>query len=178
LQEKAEKITGNQAMPGFTAPKLLWVAKHEPELFSQVEKVLLPKDYLRLCMTGVFATDLSDASGTLWLDVGKRDWSDEMLTACSLTRNQMPELFEGSAATATLLPEVAKEWGMPPHAVVAAGAGDNAAGAVGLNVVTAGSAYLSLGTSGVYFVANDKYQPNPSGAVHTFCHCLPRLWHL
>ncbi len=105
-------ITGNLMMPGFTAPKLLWVQRHEPEIFRQIDKVLLPKDYLRLRMTGEFASDMSDAAGTMWLDVAKRDWSDVMLQACDLSRDQMPALYEGSEITGALLPEVAKAWGM------------------------------------------------------------------
>ncbi len=146
----SREITGNLMMPGFTAPKLLWVQRHEPEIFSQVAKVLLPKDYLRLRMTGEFASDMSDAAGTMWLDVAKRDWSETMLDACHLTRNHMPALFEGCELTGTLLPSVAQQWNMPAVPVVAGG-GDNAAGAVGVGMADAGQAMLSLGTSGVYF---------------------------
>jgi xylulokinase len=170
-------LTGNIAMPGFTAPKLLWVANHQPDVFSQVEKVLLPKDYLRLRMCGTFASDMSDSSGTLWMDVGGRKWSPELVAACGLQPSAMPELFEGTQPTGTLLPHVAAVWGLPHDAVVAAGGGDNAAGAVGVGVVRPREAFLSLGTSGVYFVAGDSYSPNPEGAVHTFCHCLPGSWH-
>lgn len=140
-------ITGNLMMPGFTAPKLLWVQRHEPEIFRQIDKVLLPKDYLRLRMTGEFASDMSDAAGTMWLDVAKRDWSDLMLQACHLSRDQMPALYEGSEITGALLPEVAKAWGMAAVPVIAGG-GDNAAGAVGVGMVDANQAMLSLGTSG------------------------------
>lgn len=115
----SREITGNLMMPGFTAPKLLWVQRHEPEIFSQVAKVLLPKDYLRLRMTGEFASDMSDAAGTMWLDVAKRDWSETMLDACHLTRNHMPALFEGCELTGTLLPSVAQQWNMPAVPVVA-----------------------------------------------------------
>lgn len=170
-------IAGNIAMPGFTAPKLLWVARHEPDTFAGVEKVLLPKDWLRLRMCGNYASDLSDASGTLWLDVAARKWSGEILAACGLKQTSMPELFEGTAATGKLLPHVAAIWGLPSDTLVAAGGGDNAAGAAGMGVVRSGEAFLSLGTSGVYFVAGDRYAPNPDGAVHTFCHCLPGAWH-
>ena len=143
-------ITGNLMMPGFTAPKLLWVQRHEPEIFRQIDKVLLPKDYLRLRMTGEFASDMSDAAGTMWLDVAKRDWSDVMLQACDLSRDQMPALYEGSEITGALLPEVAKAWGMAAVPVIAGG-GDNAAGAVGVGMVDANQAMLSLGTSGGLF---------------------------
>nr|WP_318383526.1 xylulokinase [uncultured Enterobacter sp.] len=170
-------ITGNLMMPGFTAPKLLWVKRHEPDVFARVAKVLLPKDYLRLRMTGDYASDMSDAAGTMWLDVAKRDWSDVMLDACGLTRDHMPTLFEGSAVTGTLLPEVAQAWKMPPVSVVAGG-GDNAAGAVGVGMVDAGDAMLSLGTSGVYFAVSEGFLSKPESAVHSFCHALPDRWHL
>lgn len=174
---QSRAITGNLMMPGFTAPKLLWVQRHEPEIFNLIDKVLLPKDYLRLRMTGDFASDMSDAAGTMWLDVAKRDWSDVMLAACKLTRAHMPALYEGSEITGTLLPEVAKAWGMQEVAVVAGG-GDNAAGAVGVGMMNAGQAMLSLGTSGVYFAVSDGFLSKPESAVHSFCHALPERWHL
>lgn len=174
---QSRAITGNLMMPGFTAPKLLWVQRHEPEIFNQIDKVLLPKDYLRLRMTGDFASDMSDAAGTMWLDVAKRDWSDVMLAACKLTRSHMPALYEGSEITGTLLPDVAKAWGMQEVAVVAGG-GDNAAGAVGVGMMNAGQAMLSLGTSGVYFAVSDGFLSKPESAVHSFCHALPERWHL
>jgi xylulokinase len=169
-------IAGNLAMPGFTAPKLAWVRKHEPAIFDQVRTVLLPKDYVRLRMTGEKASDMSDSAGTLWLDVQKRDWSDELLAATGLGRDQMPRLFEGSDIAGTLRPEVAETWGMAAVPVVGGG-GDNAAGAVGVGVVSDGDALLSLGTSGVIFIATDDFRPNPGRAVHAFCHCLPNMWH-
>ncbi len=170
------QISGNIAMPGFTAPKLLWVREHEPEVFAKIATVLLPKDYVRLLMTGDKALDLSDSAGTLWLDVGGRCWSDKILAACGLTQAQMPALFEGSAITGTLTAEVAELWGMP-QVPVAAGGSDNAAGAVGVGVVKDGDALLSLGTSGVIFVATKDFRPNPARAVHAFCHALPGMWH-
>ncbi|MDB5102542.1 MAG: xylB [Fibrobacteres bacterium] len=173
----SRRITGNLAMPGFTAPKLMWVAEHEPEIFGRVEKVLLPKDYLRLRLCGNYASDMSDSSGTLWLDVGKRAWSDEMLSATGLKRSAMPELCEGNQPTGRLTATVASAWGLGNDVIVAAGAGDNAAGAAGAGVVRPGDAFLSLGTSGVYFAAAGSYSANPEGAVHTFCHCLPNAWH-
>jgi xylulokinase len=169
-------ITGNRAMPGFTAPKLQWVRDNEPAIFDQVAKVLLPKDYVRLRMTGEFASDVSDSSGTLWLDVAKRDWSDTMLAATGLARAHMPALFEGTQATGVLRAELAEAWGMD-RVPVAAGGGDNAAGAVGIGVVRPGDAFLSLGTSGVLFLANAAYTPHPAGGVHSFCHALPGRWH-
>lgn len=173
----SRQITGNLAMPGFTAPKLLWVAAHEPQTFARVAKVLLPKDYLRLRLTGEHVSEMSDAAGTLWLDVARRTWSEAMLAASSLTVDHMPRLVEGSEASGTLRAELAAEWGMGEGVVVAGGAGDNAAGAAGVGTVAPGLAFLSLGTSGVYFVANAAFSPNPEQAVHAFCHCLPATWH-
>jgi xylulokinase len=172
----SREITGNLAMPGFTAPKLAWVRHHEPELLAQVHKVLLPKDYVRLCMSGDHASDMSDSAGTLWLDVAGRDWSDAMLSATGLVRAQMPRLFEGSETTGSLRAEVAERWSMP-RVPIAAGGGDNAAGAAGVGVVGDGDALLSLGTSGVIFVSTRDFRPNPDRAVHAFCHCLPGMWH-
>lgn len=177
LVPASRTITGNLAMPGFTAPKLLWVKKHEPETFKRISKVLLPKDYLRLRLTGEYFSDASDAAGTLWMDVARRDWSDAMLAACGLSRNTMPQLVEGSDAAGQLKQELADDWGITGPVAVAGGAGDNAAGAVGIGTVSPGQAFLSLGTSGVYFVANKEYSPNPEQAVHAFCHCLPDTWH-
>lgn len=172
----ARTITGNLAMPGFTAPKLIWMRKREPALFGRVCKVLLPKDYLRLKMTGEFASDMSDSAGTLWLDVARRRWSEGLLAACDLGLDHMPALCEGPEVTGRLRPEVAAAWGMENTPVVAGG-GDNAAGAVGVGVVRDGDAVLSLGTSGVIFVATKEFQSNPDKAVHAFCHCLPNMWH-
>jgi len=166
----------NLAMPGFTAPKLLWLRDHEPALFAAIRTALLPKDYLRLRMTGDKATDLSDASGTLWLDVAGRRWSDALLVAGGMAEAQLPVVVEGTAVTGVLRAEIADRWGMA-RVAVAAGGGDNAAGAVGVGVVADGDALLSLGTSGVIFVATDTLRPDPPRAVHAFCHCLPGLWH-
>lgn len=176
-EPRSREISGNLAMPGFTAPKLLWVAENEPEIFAKIAHVLLPKDYLRLRMTGERASEMSDSAGTLWLDVARRRWSSELLAATDLAESAMPTLFEGSASTGTLRPNVAEAWGLSRDAVVAGGGGDNAAGAVGVGVIDAGQAFLSLGTSGVYFVAGERYAPNPARAVHAFCHCLPGRWH-
>ncbi|HSP96486.1 MAG TPA: xylulokinase [Candidatus Dormibacteraeota bacterium] len=170
-------IAGNLAMPGFTAPKLLWVLAHEPAHFRATARVLLPKDWLRLRLTGEHVAEMSDASGTLWLDVGARAWSSELLAATGLEVRAMPRLVEGSEASGTLRREVAEAWGLAPDVIVAGGGGDNAAGAVGVGVVRPGDAFLSLGTSGVYFVAGDRFAPAPRSAVHAFCHCLPRTWH-
>lgn len=174
---RATDITGNLVMPGFTAPKLLWVKQHEPDIFKRVAKVLLPKDYLRLQLSGHYATDMSDASGTAWLNVATRTWSDEMLAATGLTQQHMPELFEGNAITGCITPELAKRWQMPLDTKIVAGAGDNAASAMSTHTIDTGDAFISLGTSGVYFVASNQYQSNPNQAVHAFCHCLPNRWH-
>jgi len=173
----SRRITGNIAMPGFTAPKLMWVEQHEPDTFKRTTRVLLPKDYVRLLLTGEAVSDMSDSAGTLWLDVAKREWSDTMLDATHLTRAHMPRLVEGSEAGGTVLPSVADELGLPSGVVVAGGAGDNAASAAGIGVAVPGTAFLSLGTSGVYFVANAAFSPNPARAVHAFCHAFPGTWH-
>lgn len=170
------RIAANRAMPGFTAPKLAWLRRHEPALFEQIRTVLLPKDYVRLALTGVKASDLSDSAGTLWLDVTARDWSDALLALTELSRDHMPRLHEGPEPTGTLRPEVAGRWGMA-RVPVAAGAGDNAAGALGVGVIAEGDGMLSLGTSGVIFVATGALRANPARAVHAFCHALPATWH-
>lgn len=169
-------ITGNLAMPGFTAPKLHWMRAHEPDNFKRVAKVLLPKDYIRLLMSGDYASDMSDSAGTLWMNVAKRDWSDEALALTDLSRANMPKLYEGSESTGTLLPKIANQWGMS-CVPIAAGGGDNAAGAIGSGTITPGEGFISLGTSGVVFLTDDTYQSNTEGAVHSFCHALPQLWH-
>jgi xylulokinase len=171
------RLTGNIVFPGFTAPKLVWVQHNEPALFDRVAKVLLPKDYLRLWLSGEHVAEMSDAAGTSWLDTGARDWSDELLVATGLSRGQMPRLVEGSAVSGLLRPELAARWGLRHGVVVAGGGGDNAASAIGVGVVRAGQAFVSLGTSGVLFAANDGYQPDAATAVHTFCHALPDTWH-
>ncbi|MDF1760371.1 MAG: xylulokinase [Coxiellaceae bacterium] len=173
----AIEITGNLIMPGFTAPKLLWLQENEPDNFAKIHKVLLPKDYLRFRLTGEFATDMSDASGTCWLDVAQRQWSDKMLAATDLSQDHMPELFEGNQVTSTLSKALATHWGISPEVQVIAGAGDNAASAVSVNVTKPGEAFISLGTSGVYFIADDQYRSYAESAVHSFCHCLPGRWH-
>ena len=169
-------VGGNLVMPGFTAPKLAWVRRHEPDLFAQIQTVLLPKDYVRLRMTGERASDMSDSAGTLWLDVAEREWSERLLAACELTKQQMPALFEGPEVTGRLRAEAAEAWGMERVPVVAGG-GDNAAGAAGVGVIADGEALLSLGTSGVIFLATSDFRPYVDSAVHAFCHALPGRWH-
>ncbi|WP_300380823.1 xylulokinase [Henriciella sp.] len=168
---------GNLVMPGFTAPKLEWVRQQEPEVFARTAKVLLPKDYVRLRMTGELASDMSDSAGTLWMDVAGRKWHEPLLEACGLTTDQMPELYEGIEETGILRREAAEAWGMDRVPVIAGG-GDNAAGAVGAGIVDEGDALLSLGTSGVIFVAGTEFRSNPGSAAHAFCHALPERWHL
>ena len=170
-------IAGNLAMPGFTAPKLLWVRRHEPEVFAKTATVLLPKDWLRFMLTGERVGERSDAAGTLWLDVAERRWSAEVLAACGLTEAQMPRLVEGSEASGTLRPELAARWGLPAGVIVAGGGGDNAASAVGIGAVRPGEGFVSLGTSGVIFLTSDRFRPNPASAMHAFCHALPGTWH-
>lgn len=178
MEESTEvlSITGNRAMPGFTAPKLIWARRHEPALFAATRKVLLPKDWLRHRLTGEFVSEMSDASGTLWLDVSKRAWSKEMLAATELDSTHMPRLVEGPEISGTLRPALANAWGMREVPVVG-GAGDQAAGAVGVGAIAPGASFVSLGTSGVYFTPDTTYRPNPDGGVHAFCHALPGLWH-
>ncbi|MEM5470162.1 xylulokinase [Hoeflea sp. AS60] len=170
-------LTGNIVFPGFTAPKLKWMAANEPEAFSRIAKVLLPKDYLRLWLTGDAISEMSDSAGTSWLDVGKRDWDGGLLSATGLDRSQMPALVEGTERGGALRAEVAAELGLPSGIPIAGGAGDNSASACGMGTVADGQAFASLGTSGVLFAANNRYLPNPDSAVHAFCHALPGTWH-
>ncbi|MEP0941715.1 MAG: xylulokinase [Rhizobiaceae bacterium] len=174
---KFRALSGNIVFPGFTAPKVEWVRHNEPGVFEKTAKILLPKDYLRLWLSGEHVSEMSDAAGTSWLDVEKRQWSDDLLDACSLTQDHMPGLVEGSEVSGQLRAELVREWGMGAGVVIAGGAGDNAASAMGLGVVAAGSAFVSLGTSGVLFASNASYLPNPESAVHTFCHAVPDTWH-
>lgn len=171
------ELAGNIAMPGFTAPKIAWVRKHEPDIYARIRKVLLPKAYVRLLLTGEHVEDMSDAAGTLWLDVARRDWSDALLGVTGLNRDHMPRLVEGSAVSAQLKPDLMARWGMSGPVVVAGGAGDNAAAACGIGAVRPGEGFVSLGTSGVLFVSNEKFSPNTQGAVHAFCHAIPNTWH-
>lgn len=168
--------SGNIVFPGFTAPKLAWVARHEPEHFTRVAKVLLPAAYLNYYLTGDYVGDLSDSSGTSWLNVGKRKWSSYLLKASGMQEAQMPRLVDGSAQAGVLRGELAQKWGVG-EVVVAGGAGDNAAAACGIGALKEGQGFLSLGTSGVVLVARDGYYPQPETAVHTFCHAVPDRWY-
>ena len=155
---------------------LMWLAEHEPEHFALVRTVLLPKDYVRLWLTGALASDMSDAAGTLWLDEAARGWSDRVLAATGMDRAQMPPLLEGSAPAGSLRAELASRWGLDGEVIVATGGGDAAAGGVGIGAVEDGDAFLSLGTSGQLFVTTDAYRPFPETMVHAFAHALPERW--
>jgi xylulokinase len=176
--ERLLEIAGNPALTGFQAPKVLWLARHEPDAYARVASVLLPKDYVRLRLTGEHATDASDAAGTLLLDVRARDWSPALLDALEIPREWMPAVHEGPEVTGTLRDDLAGELGLPRGLPVAAGGGDNAAAAVGVGVVREGSLSSSIGTSGVIFAHRDVFAPDPSGRVHAFCHAVPGAWHL
>lgn len=171
------RLTGNIAYAGFTAPKVLWMRDEEPELFDRVAHVMLPKDYVNHLLTGVYATDVSDASGTLLFDVARRAWSEEMLGLCGLVPAQMPQVHESYEPIGTLLPDVAAELGLPEGVVVAAGAGDNAAAAVGTGAVGAGTMNISLGTSGTVFIPTGAFADGVGDRIHSFCHA-DGAWHL
>lgn len=174
---KLSEYTGNIAFAGFTAPKLLWMKKHEPENFSRIKKILLPKDYINYRLTGVHSCDYSDASGMLLLDVQNKRWSKEMLDICGVKEEQMPRLFESYEPIDTVLPEIAAELGLPMTVKVVAGAGDNAAAAVGTGVVGEGGCNISLGTSGTIFISSTNFGVDPHNALHAFCHA-DGGWHL
>ncbi|WP_407494928.1 xylulokinase [Pseudooceanicola sp. MF1-13] len=171
------EISGNIVFPGFTAPKLEWVARHEPQTFARVAKVLLPAAYLNLHLSGEHVTDMSDAAGTAWLDVGTRKWSERLLDASGMRADQMPRLVEGSDEAGTLRPELATRWGLGPNVIIAGGAGDNAAAACGIGALVEGQGFVSIGTSGVLLTARDGYCPKPETALHTFCHAVPDRWY-
>lgn len=176
-QPDMHALTGNIVFPGFTAPKLLWLEKHAPDVFAQVAKVLLPKDYLRFWLTGGYVSEMSDSAGTSWLDVGARAWSDKALETGHMRRDQMPDLCEGSAASGQLRDDLRRDWGIDGPVVVAGGAGDNAAAACGAGCFSEGHGFVSLGTSGVLLAAKDRYAPDAASAVHTFCHAVPDSWY-
>lgn len=170
------RTAGVAAMPGFTAPKLLWLKRHEPESFARIWKVLSPKDYLRLRLSGDAATDMCDAAGTLWLDEAARDWSKPILFATGLSRDAMPNLVEGSEPTGAVAPSLVAEWGIDGPVVIAAGAGDAAGAGIGIGAVEDGDAFISLGTSAQFFVTDDCYRPQPDSGLHAFAHALPARW--
>lgn len=169
-KEKLSRLTGNIAFAGFTAPKILWLKANEPQNFAKIKKIMLPKDYIAYRLTGEFSTDYSDASGMLLLDVKNKCWSKEMLDICNVKEEWMPKLYESYEKTGTLKPDVAEELGFPAECIVAAGAGDNAAAAIGTGTVGAGKCNLSLGTSGTLFITSDKFGVDPHNALHSFDH--------
>ena len=171
-------ISGNIAMPGFTAPKINWIKNNELENFKRISKVLLPKDYLRYYLTGEYFSEMSDASGTLWLDINKRKWSNKLLSCSLLEERNMPKLVEGNEATGRLKKNIKNKFNFINDVIVVGGAGDNAAAAVGMGITEQNQSFISLGTSGVFFTPTEKFLSNTKDAVHSFCHCLPNKWHL
>jgi xylulokinase len=172
------ELTCNPALTGFTLPKILWVRDHEPEIWQRVRSVLLPKDYVRFRLTGDKATDVADASGTLLLNVAARRWSDEMLDAAEIRSDLLPRVYESQEVTGSLSARAAEETGLRAGTPVVAGAGDQAAGAVGLGIVRPGMVSATIGTSGVVFAATNTPALDPKGRVHTFCHAIPERWHV
>ena len=177
-EERLIRISGNPALTGFQAPKILWLRDNEPDLYEKTSYILLPKDYIRLKLTGEYATDASDAAGTLLLDMRSRDWSTEILQALEIPEEWMPKVYEGPEKTGELRKEVTEELGLPAGLPVAAGGGDNAASAVGTGIVSEGLLSSSVGTSGVLFAHTDTFSPEPSGRLHAFCHAVPDAYHL
>ena len=175
--QRFRALTGNIVFPGFTAPKIAWVRNHEPGIAERITKVLLPKDYLRLHLTGEHISEMSDAAGTSWLDMARRDWSEELLAATGLARTHMPALVEGSEPGGRLRDNLADAWNVPRGIIVAGGGADNAASAVGMGVMGSGDAFISIGTSGVLLAASNAYSPRAESAVHTFCHAIPSAWY-
>jgi xylulokinase len=177
-RDRLMAIAGNPALTGFQAPKLLWLREIEPANYRRIAHVLLPKDYIRLRLTGEFATDASDASGTLLLDLRERKWSAEILEALEVPRDWLPTVYEGPEETGRLRADVSSELGLPAGTLIAAGGGDNAAAAVGCGIVEVGLASSSIGTSGVLFAYTPQFMPDPSGRLHAFCHAVPDAYHL
>lgn len=169
-RDKISRYTANIAFAGFTAPKILWMKKNEPELFAQIHKIMLPKDYIAYKLTGVHCTDVSDASGMLLMDVEHKYWSKEMIEICGIREDQLAHIYESYEKVGTLLPEIADQLGLPGTVIVAAGAGDNAAAAVGTGTVGNGSCNISLGTSGTVFVASETFAVDSHNALHAFAH--------
>ena len=170
--------TGNPVLPGFTAPKLLWMREHEPDLYDRIEQILLPKDYIRYRLTGTYATDVSDASGTALFDVEARAWSDAMVEALDVPASWLPPATESPVVSARLRDDVAADLGLPDGCPVVGGAGDQAAGAVGAAAVEDGVVAITMGTSGVVFATSEAYRADPEGRLHAFCHAVPGTWHL
>ncbi len=177
-KERLIEITANPALTGFTASKVMWVKNHQPEIFAQIDKILLPKDYIRYKLTGVFATEVSDASGTQFMDVPKRSWSGEVLRKLGIDQKWLPEVFESPEISATISMEASGLTGLLKGTKVAGGGGDQAAGAIGNGIVKPGIISSTIGTSGVVFAYMDKVAIDPKGRVHTFCHAVPNTWHV
>ena len=177
-QERVIQLTGNPVLTGFTAPKILWVAQNEPEVYRRIAHILLPKDYARYKLTGEFLSEVSDSSGTSLFDVGQRRWSDEMLAALEIPRRWLPEVTESPVASAVISAEAAAATGLLAGTPVIGGGGDNAAAAIGTGVIREGLVSASLGTSGVVFAQSDSYRVEPQGRLHAFCHAVPGKWHL
>jgi len=170
------QLAGVPPMPGFTAPKLLWLQKREPDIHAKIAYILLPKDYVRLKLTGSLATDMADAAGTMWLDQEKRKWSETLCEVSATKLGWLPDCLEGTAVSGELTQSAANDLGLKTGIPIAAGGGDAAAGAMGIGAVEDGDAFISLGTSGQLFVANDSYRPNPASAIHAYAHCVPERW--
>ncbi len=177
-RERLIEITANPALTGFTASKILWVKNNEPDNYDRCRHILLPKDYVRFILTGEYATDVSDASGMQLLDVPKRQWSNEILEILEIDRDKLANVYESPEITGSIKKSIAKETGLKEGTIVVAGAGDNAAAAVGTGVVTDGSAFTTIGTSGVVYAHSSKVHIDPKGRVHTFCCAVPNSWHV
>jgi xylulokinase len=177
-RERLIEITGNDALTGFTAPKILWVREEEPDVYRQTRSILLPKDYVRFRLTGERATDVADGSGTILFELAARSWSSEIVDALGIDRDWLPSVFEGPAVSGVINAQAATATGLRAGTPVVAGGGDQAANAVGLGVVEPGEICLSLGTSGVVFAATDRPVVEPDGRLHAFCHASPDRWHL
>ncbi len=177
-KEQLIQITGNDALTGFTAPKILWVRNNEPEIFARVRHILLPKDYVRLKLTGEYATDKAGGAGTLLFDIRARDWSETVVAALEIDPSWLPPTFEGTAVTGRVSPQAAAATGLKAGTLVMGGGGDQAAAAVGTGAVVEGIVSLSLGTSGVVFASADQPIIEPEGRLHAFCHAAPSKWHL
>ncbi len=177
-RERLIQLTGNDALTGFTAPKILWVRRHEPEIYARARHILLPKDYVRLGLTGEYGMDKADGAGTILMDIKTRQWSGEVLAALGIPPAWLPQLYEGPEITGRLTAEAAAAAGLQPGTPVMAGGGDQAAQAVGVGAISEGIVALTLGTSGVVFAAVDQPFVEPQGRLHAFCHALPGKWHL